>query len=384
MKRLCVSEWGRLQIGPDKELTETEADTLERAAAASGRSVLAREGRSLRFRSIVGVLVAHGVQVEILPKIDDPETGNPDAVRPDLVRHVLVDMLARVWGFSAFGGARTGLATQRRTLLEVVAALFATHLLREVARGVSRRYVTEEEDLPRLRGRMDVGRQFTRLMASPQLIACRFDELSADTPLNRLLRCTVRHLAVRVRDPATTLTLHEIDARLDGVGRVAPAEALAAPLSRPNRLTARLVAFEAPARHFLQAIWQSTSLGDTVGFGLLFDMNELFEAFVGVEQVETPGPQPTARGSIAGGYLSNDGLRGRPHRACCTPTLPVRDIPREIGLATDLSQPRSEHLNLDSHTRALKSKLYKESAPGHSRRNDLRWDTMLNVYVSTR
>ncbi len=95
----------------------------------------------------------------------------------------------------------------------------------------------------------------------------------------------MHHLAVRVRDPATTLSLREIEARLDGVARVAPAEALAAPLSRPNRLTARLVAFEAPARHLLQAIWQSTSLGDTCFrvFGLLFDMNELFEAFVGVE-----------------------------------------------------------------------------------------------------
>ncbi len=153
VKRLCVPEWGHLQIGPDKELTGAEADALEHAAAATGRSVLAREGKSLHFRSVVGVLVAQDVQIEILPKIDDLDATNPEAVR-----HVLTDMLARVWGFPTYGGTKTGLATQRRTLLEVVAALFATHLLREVGRGVPRRYVPEEEDLPRLRGRMNVGR----------------------------------------------------------------------------------------------------------------------------------------------------------------------------------------------------------------------------------
>ena len=333
MNRLSVFEWDRLQIGSQSKLTEAEADSLEQAAAATGRRVLVREGKSLRFRSIVGVLAARNVQVEILPKIDDR-----DASEADGVRHVLIDMLARVWRFPTYGGVKTSLATQRRTLLEVITALFATHLLREVARGVPRRYVPDEEDLPRLRGRMDVGRQFTRLISSPQLIACRFDELSADTPLNRLLLCAVRHLAVRVRDPATILSLRAIETRLEGVVRITPAEALAAPLSRPNRLTARLVAFEAPARHLLQAIWQSTSSGDAAGFSLLFDMNELFEAFVGVELRATLAGTGL-RVQLQGPMLATlrEGLNGAFHTK---PDAIIRTASEQTGLVVDTKWKR--------------------------------------------
>ena len=55
-----------------------------------------------------------------------------------------------------------------------------------------RRYVGHEDDLSALRGRLDVKRQFTVLAASPQRLACRFDELSTDIALNRIMKAATR------------------------------------------------------------------------------------------------------------------------------------------------------------------------------------------------
>ena len=75
------------------------------------------------------------------------------------------------------------LETQRENLLEVLIRLFATRLLAAVRRGLPHRYRVVEDDLRLLRGKLDVHRQLTRHAMRPDRLACRFDELSVDTPL---------------------------------------------------------------------------------------------------------------------------------------------------------------------------------------------------------
>jgi len=48
--------------------------------------------------------------------------------------------------------------------------------------------------LPALRGRLDAVRQFTLLVASPQRLACRFDELSQNCALNQIMKATILRL----------------------------------------------------------------------------------------------------------------------------------------------------------------------------------------------
>ena len=242
--------------------------------------VLEYTRNGLKAAGVVGVVAAPGVTLEILPKIDGEDGA---------VRKALVSMLSVAWGLRVADGELAGLDTQRSDLLEILIGLFANRLLVAVRRGLPRRYVGLEEDLRLLRGSLNVVRQVTSLAARPDVLACRFEELSADTPLNRVLKAAVHRLTLVTRSAANARLLGELAARLELVGD-SPA-----PLKEPVRLDRTNASYHDLHRLaclLLSGDWQSTTSGEALGFSLLFPMYELFERFVGKLLQRSAAPWP--------------------------------------------------------------------------------------------
>ena len=267
---LTCRELGQLKTGEDG-LTEREADRLHAAAARVARrhDVLTRTRDGLKAGHAVGILSIPGRTVEILPKID----GGNRAVRKALIRMLAVALDVRI-----ASGELSALDTQRRDLLELLARLFADRLLAAVRRGLPRRYIAHEDDLPVLRGRLNVTRQVTHLAIRPDRLACRYDEFSEDTPLNRVLKAAVTRLVRLVRAPANVRSLAELMARFEAVSDSPHPRRETVRLDRTNTAFHDLYRM---ARLFLNDEWQSTTDGAADGFALLFPMHELFEKFVG-------------------------------------------------------------------------------------------------------
>ena len=273
---LTCREYGSLTVGAGKGLTEKEAERLYTLAGRARRRlhrkppVLTRtHGGGLKAEQVVGVLAVPGKTLEILPKIDGEDGA---------VRKALIHMLAVAHDLRVADGELASLDTQRRDLLELLIGLFSNRLLSAVRRGLPRRYIGHEDDLKLLRGRLNVTRQVTHLAARPDLLACRFDELSEDTPLNRVLKAAVWRLVRVARTAANARRLAELTARFEFVGDTPD------PLREPVRLDRTNTAFHdihRLARLFLTGDWQSTTGGEATGFTLLFPMNELFEQFIG-------------------------------------------------------------------------------------------------------
>ena len=186
-----IREWQELRVGGNG-LAEGDAKRLQRVAERAARrlrlpedAILTRTATGIRAGQVVGVLATPGSTLEILPKID----GDDGAVRAALVRMLAVALELRV-----ADGEITALQTQRHSLLELLIRLFAARLLAIVRRGLPRHYRARTEDLRLFRGRLDVTRQLTQLAVRSDLLACRFDELSVDTPLNRVLKAAVSKL----------------------------------------------------------------------------------------------------------------------------------------------------------------------------------------------
>ena len=281
---LTCREWDYLTVDQDglSEHLATRFYTLANVAARRLKlrkdAVLARSHHRVRVGQVVGILATGGASIEILPKVD----GSTGAVRKALVR-----MLAAAWNLPVAAGELASLDTQRRDLLELLIGLFAQRLLKEVRRGLPRRYLSREQDLTRLRGKLNIKRQFTRLVGRPDLLACRFDDLSEDTPLNRVFKAAVWRLWTIARTDANTRLLAELLARLEFVGDSNN------PLQEPVRLDRTNIAFHDLhrfARLFLSGDWQNTTGGKTEGFALLFPMNDLFERFIArcLERVLSP------------------------------------------------------------------------------------------------
>ena len=271
----CIREWEELRIGDDG-FSERDAKPLHRVAERAARrlrlpehAILTRTATGVRAGQVVGVLATPGPTLEILPKID----GDDGAVRAALVRMLAVALELRV-----ADGEITALHTQRHDLLELLIRLFTARLLAAVRRGLPRRYQARTQDLKLMRGRLDVIRQLTQLAVRSDVLACRFDELSADTPLNRVLKAAVSMLTGVTRSAATARCLAELVARFERVSGTRT------PLREPVRLDRSNTAFHdlyRLARMFLAGDWQSAASGRASGFALVFAMNDLFEAFIG-------------------------------------------------------------------------------------------------------
>ena len=272
---LTVREWREIRAD-EHGLTPEDTNRLHvaamRAASRLGipeDAVLKRTEKGLRAQQVVGILTVPGITLEILPKVD----GEDGAVRA-----ALVQMLAVARGIRPDPGDLAAIDTQRHDLLELLIRLFADRLLAAVRRGLPQRYIPHEEDLGVLRGALNVKRQFTSLATRPDLVACRFDEMSEDTPLNRVFKAAVTLLANLTRTWENHRRLTELLARLDSVATSA------SPLQEPVALDRTNTAFHdihPLAVLFLRGDWQQTAAGQASGFSLLFPMNDLFEEFVG-------------------------------------------------------------------------------------------------------
>ena len=228
---LTLREWETTRVG-DGALSRRRAERLhviaERAARRLGlpeTGVLTRTVRGLKSGQVVGILSTPGLTLEILPKI-----GGEDGAE----RLALVRMLAIAWDLRIADGELAGLKIQRHDLLELLIRLFSERLHALVRRGLPRRYRAQEEEIARLRGKLDIKRQFTRLAVRPDRLACRFDQLSVDVPLNRVFKAVVAQLTRFARSVPSTRAARRAICVLRACRRLAVPPSRARP-ARPHK-----------------------------------------------------------------------------------------------------------------------------------------------------
>ena len=282
MTHLSVSEWGRVPIGPGG-FSRAHANALIAAARAhplggeEGTGILSDHYTFLRAKQFVGVIAGPGCSLEILPKVD-PQAPNETAptVRARLLRMLDVALDLRIGE-----GAATTMARQGETLLDILICLFADRLLAETRRGLPRAYQQTEEDLPTLRGRLDVVRQFTTHAVRPDRLACRYDVLSPDIALMQVMKAALIMLRKLAKSSESRRRLDELRFVLADITDV-PVSVL--PWDRVNidRTNQRWESLYRLARLFLKREWQAThhDAARDRGLTLLFPMNDLFEAYV--------------------------------------------------------------------------------------------------------
>lgn len=216
----------------------------------------------VKASSYVGTVVTPDVQILIVPKVS---TANLFHLLEASGRAIKV-------GAEVFDYERT------KDLVPSFATFFARHLELALAQGVPRDYREREERLAGIRGRVNLPAQ-RHLAGLPLPIECRFDEYTADIPLNRILRSAAMRL---LRLPGVTITtrqaLQQQSARLEEAGAVGSADL------RSDTTFTRLNEHLRPAERLGRIILSGSSILDAVGTAgaavFLIDMNKVFEEFV--------------------------------------------------------------------------------------------------------
>ena len=164
-------------------------------------------------------------------------------------------------------------------LWPAIAETLCRHAERAVLRGVLQGYVTEEDALPLVRGRIRVADQIARQQGMLLPVEVRYDEYSRDIAENRILRTALRRMLTVPRlAPAIRARLLHLDGRFDGVTPLVAGAPL--PSWRPSRINARYHAALRLAALILRYQSFEVGPGGLSVSSFVVDMARVFEQFV--------------------------------------------------------------------------------------------------------
>jgi 5-methylcytosine-specific restriction enzyme subunit McrC len=222
-------------------------------------------------------------------------------------------MLAMTSEYPAVLPDATGLG-ELDAMLEFIAAHFATQLEHLIEQGLYRTYVETEDNLPVVRGRIQIAEDIRHNFVQRHRTYCRFTELTWDIPENQVLRHVVGLLSGWPFSRDLSVRLYQLDRTMDEVSRR---------VARPDDFDrfnyTRLNRTYEPVHRLARLLLQDMSLSEQDGeyefVSFLLDMNELFERFVAkVFEAEWPtglGTVHTQRQAALGSRRSLGGVARR-------------------------------------------------------------------------
>lgn len=240
--------------------------------AKERRGFCKRGFRSVSLAQYCGVVNLGERVLEIVPKIED-------RISLESGRGTLLRLLRTADQFPAFRHLSAGQQLRNAQLLEVfIAALFDT-ITQIVRGGLLRQYREHEQDLGVVRGRIVVGRQFSVLSNRSDVIACRFDDLTANNRWNQLLKAGLRIVRPWIRSLDLSRRWVELMMVFEEADdtHIRPRD-----LDRLvfDRQGSRYRATMSWVRWILELLSPELRAGVNTAPALLFDMNLLFQSAV--------------------------------------------------------------------------------------------------------
>lgn len=258
------------------------ADYEELRSIANTSPILLRGRDSgVSAANYVGIITTkRGAVVEILPKIDlDAE----DSELEDTKR-VFLEML-RSWNWQRLREKQfpesSIRALQRFSMLEVFVRQFLDDLNTLARSGLAKRYVSVEENLPYLRGRLLFREHVRENLTNRARFYVSHDELSVNRPANRLIHSALARLTSLVQDQGNRRLL-QLLRQMIAVADVPQSANLQADRQRYH--VDRSMPHYGPVMQwvelFLFGYGLTTYSGRHRNLSLLFPMEQVFEDFV--------------------------------------------------------------------------------------------------------
>jgi 5-methylcytosine-specific restriction enzyme subunit McrC len=276
MRRLTLRERDSFPIGTDDGLSEAEAAAFARLQPSLPAGSLTWEHRAIRFGPFCGVLRAADVTVELLPKIDDGQDRNEGT------RGLLVAMLRTTGNLTVSSAGEATLGQQQMHLLDQFILDFCARVNAALRGGAITHYQDHEENLNALRGRLILTNHLRRNAFDRSHLFCSFDERTIDNPHNRALKAVLSVLRPNAISAQARATVAALLHRFDDVALhpVTPRDIARLTLDRMTKSWEPI--FER-AKWLLQGLFPDVRSGEVDGTCLLFNMERLFEAFLGAK-----------------------------------------------------------------------------------------------------
>ena len=232
-------------------------------------------GKFIQARNYVGVLqTKSGLTIEILPKIADKTKSDNRS------RAVFIKMLKTLKNFPFKSSNLANLKTQNLPLLEIFISMFLCELEALVKKGIKSDYVKLEENLNFLKGKLNINEQIKRNSIHKERFYVEYSEFLSDIKINQIIKTTLKFLYKKSNSSKNQQKIRELLFIFDEVSTC----------DDYKNFFEKLI-INRQVKHYEQTLlWCKIFLlgnsftphkGDDLAFALLFDMNALFESYVG-------------------------------------------------------------------------------------------------------
>jgi len=225
------------------------------------------EWKTLKTRQYCGILNFDNTDYYLLPKIanhNDKQNLN-----------IFIYMLMYAYDIKLSNEQIASCANQEKhTILEVFVQMFAQNLINELKKGIYKEYITEQDNLPILKGKYLINENLKYNFIKNK-IYCEYDEFSPNNSLNQFFLYAVKYLQKFVKDKKLLkqceLIFDEVEYKSVDINKL--------DMVHFNRLNQR---FKISYKIAILLLKQSIPLFSQgkKSFAFLFDMNNLFEKFI--------------------------------------------------------------------------------------------------------
>lgn len=273
--RRTVFEYDQLRLD-GKTFREDHLALLDRWNCSRNPRPIDISRNSIKFAEFVGVIQIGDLIIEILPKIGRFE---PEPTSRAKWRNALWDMLQAVGVVRSTTAGDASLRTSTRSLLDTLFDEFLARTDEIVVNGLAKGYVHQEANIGMVRGKIVFNEHIKRNHVHREMNFCRFLTFTSDVIKNQILKRALDIVSNSARLPNASASSKRLLLYFDQIQtlRITPALFRRLQFSRADDHYRDAISI---ARLIIEGLTPSLSAGGETVLAILFDMNELFEAFV--------------------------------------------------------------------------------------------------------
>ncbi|AYJ79444.1 hypothetical protein AN286_04540 [Aliarcobacter cryaerophilus ATCC 43158] len=281
-KELILKEFEYLQYKNDTKDNFIKKDTfdslekfiLENEQTAQYLKITTKKGfgKVLQTQNYVGLIqTKDGTIIEILPKIKN--------VTKEKSKDILIKMLKTLKNSPFKNLSVANLKSSKMPLLEIFISMFLEELAALVRNGIKSDYISKEENLKFLKGKLKISEQIKYNTIHKERFFVQYEEFMSNRVENRLIKTTLQYLYKKSKLNKNQQRIREFLFVFDDikVSQNIKSDFSNLKLNRQMKDYEQVLLW---CKTFLFENSFSPYKGNDVAFALLFDMNLLFESFV--------------------------------------------------------------------------------------------------------
>ena len=228
----------------------------------------------IKFINYVGIIKIKNLIIEILPKI----SLSNDIIKD---RKMLIFMLSKCNKLSVDIKELLNSNILNNSLLDILAKVYSKKLLNELQKGLYREYVSKEEALSIIKGKILISKSIKENTINKNKMNCKYDEFTEDNLFNAILKRAINVILFSIKNDDVKKELNIINNLFNDVSDIYISNNIILNY-KLNRMNNRFLECFTLAKLILLNSSMDKSLGKENGFSILFEMNYLYEEYIGV------------------------------------------------------------------------------------------------------